>query len=38
MTQAQADRILSAAEQDERQLYRDRVKQGRREIPVARDW
>lgn len=38
MTQAQADRILSAAEQDERQLYRDRVKQGRRELPVARDW
>lgn len=38
MSQSQADRILSAAEQDERQLYRDRVKQGQREVPVARDW
>jgi hypothetical protein len=38
MSEAQADRILSAAEQDERQLYRDRVRRGRREVPVARDW
>ena len=38
MSQAQADRILSAAENDERQLYKDKVKKGNREVPVARDW
>jgi Ca-activated chloride channel family protein len=34
----QADRILSAAEQDERQLYKERLKKGQREMPVTRDW
>ncbi|HEX9108961.1 MAG TPA: hypothetical protein VF832_17060, partial [Longimicrobiales bacterium] len=38
MSQAQADRILSAAENDERQLYKDKVRQGNREVPVTRDW
>ena len=38
LTDAQADRILSAAEQDERELYKDRLKKGQREMPVLRDW
>ncbi|HEX9106605.1 MAG TPA: tetratricopeptide repeat protein [Longimicrobiales bacterium] len=38
MSQSQAERILSAAENDERQLYKDKVKKGNREVPVARDW
>lgn len=38
MSQAQADRILSAAENDERQLYKDKVRKGNRETPVTRDW
>lgn len=38
MNQAQADRILSAAENDERQLYKEKVRRGNREVPVARDW
>ena len=38
MSEAQADRILSAAENDERQLYKDKVRQGNREVPVTRDW
>lgn len=38
MSQAQADRILSAAENDERQLYKDKVRKGNREVPVTRDW
>ncbi len=38
MNQAQADRILSAAENDERQLYKEKVRKGNREVPVARDW
>ncbi len=38
MNQAQADRILSAAENDERQLYKDKVRKGNREMQVTRDW
>ncbi len=38
MNQAEADRILSAAENDERQLYKEKVRKGNREVPVARDW
>ncbi len=38
MNQAQADRILSAAENDERQLYKDKVRKGNREMQVSRDW
>lgn len=38
MSQSQADRILSAAENDERQLYKEKVRQGNREVPVTRDW
>lgn len=38
MNQAQADRILSAAENDERQLYKEKVRKGNRETPVERDW
>lgn len=38
MNQAQADRILSAAENDERQLYKDKVRKGNREVQVTRDW
>jgi Ca-activated chloride channel homolog len=38
MSPDQADRILSAAEQDERQLYKERLKKGQREMPVTRDW
>lgn len=38
MTREQAERILSAVEQDERELYRRMLRRGQREIPVARDW
>lgn len=38
LTREQAERILSAVEQDERELYRERLRQGRREVPVTRDW
>ena len=38
MTPEQAERILRAAEQSERDLYRDKLRQGRRDTPVARDW
>jgi Ca-activated chloride channel homolog len=38
LSQAQADAILSAAEQDERELQRQRLRRGQREVPVARDW
>ncbi len=38
MSQSQADRILSAAENDERQLYKEKVRKGNRETPVERDW
>lgn len=38
MSQEQADRILSAVEQDERQLTKEKLKKGERRTPVARDW
>jgi Ca-activated chloride channel homolog len=38
MSEEQADRILSAVEQDERQLTREKLKKGERRTPVARDW
>jgi Ca-activated chloride channel homolog len=38
LTQQEADRILNAAEQDERQLTRDRLTRGQRTTPVGRDW
>jgi len=38
MSQEQADRVLSAVEQDERELTREKLKKGQRRTPVARDW
>lgn len=38
MSQDQADRILSGIEQDERELFRDKLRQGRRETAAGRDW
>ena len=38
MSQEQADRILSAIEQDERQLTREKLRKGQRRTAVARDW
>jgi Ca-activated chloride channel family protein len=38
LTQEQADRILSAVEQDERQLTREKLRKGQRRTPVRRDW
>ncbi|MFO7260446.1 MAG: tetratricopeptide repeat protein [bacterium] len=38
MTLEQAERILSAAEQDERELYRRQLRRGQRERPVEKDW
>ena len=38
MSQEQADRILSAVEQDERQLTKEKLRKGERETPVERDW
>src|SRR5690606_21396302 len=38
MSQEQADRILSALEQDERELTRDKLRRGQRRMPVLRDW
>lgn len=38
MSREQAERILSAAEQDERDLYRQRLRRGQSERPVERDW
>lgn len=38
MTPEQAERILRAAEQDERDVYRQRLRRGQRERPVERDW
>jgi hypothetical protein len=38
MGREQADRILSAIEQDERELTREKLKKGQRRTPVARDW
>jgi Ca-activated chloride channel homolog len=38
MSQEQADRILSAVEQDERELTREKLHRGQRRTPVMRDW
>ena len=38
MSEEQADRILSAVEQDERQLTREKLRKGDRRTRVARDW
>lgn len=38
LTREQAERILSAVEQDERDLFGEKLRHGRRETPVARDW
>jgi Ca-activated chloride channel homolog len=38
MSQAEADRILSAIEQDERELTREKLRRGQRTTPVLRDW
>jgi Ca-activated chloride channel homolog len=38
MSQEQADRILSAVEQDERDLTREKLRKGQRRTPVRRDW
>jgi Ca-activated chloride channel homolog len=38
MSQEQADRILSAVEQDERELTREKLRRGQRRTPVHRDW
>jgi Ca-activated chloride channel family protein len=38
MTREQAERLLAAVEQNERDLVRDKLRKGRRETQVARDW
>jgi Ca-activated chloride channel homolog len=38
MTQEEAERILAAIEQGERQLLQDRLRQGPRDRPPERDW
>ena len=38
MTPEQAERILSAAEEDERDLAREKLRRGQRPTPVLRDW
>jgi Ca-activated chloride channel homolog len=38
MSREQADRILSAIEQDERELAREKLQRGQRRTPVLRDW
>jgi Ca-activated chloride channel family protein len=38
LEQRQADQILNAAEQDERELARERLRKGQRRTPVLRDW
>jgi Ca-activated chloride channel homolog len=38
MTQEEAERILAAIEQDERELLQDRLRQGRQDTPPTRDW
>lgn len=34
----QAEQILNAVEQDERELYQEQLRRGARETPVVRDW
>ena len=38
LTPEQAERILSGVEQDERELFRDKLRQGRQQTRAARDW
>jgi Ca-activated chloride channel family protein len=38
LTPEQAERILSGVEQDERELFRDKLRQGRQPPRTARDW
>ena len=38
LTQEQAERILSGVEQDERELFRDKLRQGRPQTRPERDW
>jgi hypothetical protein len=38
MSEEEADRVLSAVEQDERQLTREKLRKGQRRTPVSRDW
>lgn len=38
MSVEEAERILAAIEQDERELLQDRLRQGRRDTPTERDW
>lgn len=38
MTRDEAERLLGAIEQAERELQRSKLRKGRRDTPVARDW
>lgn len=38
LTEEQAERILSAVEQDERELFRDKLRKGQQQARNARDW
>lgn len=38
LTPEQAEQILNAVEQDERELYQEQLRRGARETPVVRDW
>lgn len=38
LSQEEAERLLSAVEQAERDLQRSRLRKGKRDTPVARDW
>ncbi|MEN8374104.1 MAG: tetratricopeptide repeat protein [Gemmatimonadota bacterium] len=38
MTREQAERVLGAVEQDERELFRDQLRDAQRDRPVLRDW
>ncbi len=38
MTREQAERVLGSVEQDERELFRDQLRDAQRDRPVLRDW
>jgi Ca-activated chloride channel family protein len=38
LSRAEAERLLNALEQSERELQRSKLRKGRRDTPVARDW
>jgi hypothetical protein len=38
MSREQAEQILAAMEQDERDLTRERLRRGQQRTPVLRDW